>query len=275
MAGLGSYEFRDPSLEDYINFEKQLLVVERRGGPKQDLKIIQMACTMAAGATMIAADSGRTAEFDGTGTPIVVYAISSDNTQDKAGGTGALTVTIFGTDENDLYNETTVTLNGTTQVSSVTKYKRLIGAKIASTGGDGIATGNITITNTGQAATYLTIPIGQAATAQAGKMWIPTGYKGIILQIGANLLQTADAASVLLTEGANVWVRKYNGGSVTEDEIHQYSITNIEEEIKPPHWGVLTGGDDCYFDIFHQSIDTDNVGNVFHYDIYYLVWKEA
>ena len=275
MAGLGKYEFRDPSLEDYINFEKELIIIQGRGGTKQDFKIIQMACTMAAGATMIAADSGRTAEFDGTTTPIVVYAISSDNTQDKPAGTGALTVTVFGTDENDLYNETTITLNGTTQVSSVTKYKRLIGAKIASTGGDGVATGNITITNTGQAATYLTIPAGQAATAQAGKVWVPDGYKAMILRIGTNLLQTADAASVLLSEGANVWVRKYDASTVTEDELHQYSITNIEEEILPPHWGILDGGDDCLFDIFHQSIDTDNIANLFHYDIYYLVWKEA
>ena len=68
MAGLGKYEFRDPSLEDYINFEKELIIIQGRGGTKQDFKIIQMACTMAAGATMIAADSGRTAEFDGTTT---------------------------------------------------------------------------------------------------------------------------------------------------------------------------------------------------------------
>lgn len=276
MAGLGKYDFRDPNLEDYINFEHSLDVIQRKGGTKQDLKIIQMACTMAAGATMIAADSGRTNVFDGTTTPIVVYAISSDNTQDKPAGTGALTVTVFGIDENNLYNETTITLNGTTQVSSVTKYKRLIAAKLASCGTGGVGVGNVTITNTGQTETYLTIPAGQAATAQAGKVYIPTGYKGMILMLNGNLLQTANATAVLLTEGANIWVRKYiHGSTVTEDELHQYSITNIEEELTPSHWGILTGGNNSLFDIFHQSIDTDVTTNTFHYDIYYLVWKEA
>lgn len=276
MAAYGSYDFRDPSLEDYINFEHSLDVIQRKGGTKQDLKIIQLSCTMPAGATMIAADAGRTNEFDGTGTPIIVYAISSDNTQDKAAGTGALEVTVFGTDENDLYIEEAFTLNGTTQVAGTNKFKRLIAAMLTSCGSGGVGVGNVTITNTGQTETYLTIPAGQAGTAQAGKLYIPEGYKGIILSRIVNLVQTADAASVLLTEGANIWIRKYaDGGTVTEDELHQYSITNLEIERIPSHWGILDGGDDSYFDIFQQSIDTDNVANVFHYDMHYLVWKEA
>ena len=81
MAAYGSYDFRDPSLVDYINFEKELLIIQGRGGTKKDLKLIQLNINMPAGATMIAADAGRTNEFDGTGTPIIVYAISSDNTR--------------------------------------------------------------------------------------------------------------------------------------------------------------------------------------------------
>ena len=276
MANYGFYDFRDPSLEDYIYYEHALDVIQRKGGTKADLKIIQLTCTMAAGATMIAADAGRTNAFDGTGTPIIVYAISSDNTQDKPAGTGALEVTVLGTDENDLYVEEAFTLNGTTQVAGSTKFKRLIAAKLTSCGTGGVGVGNVTITNTGQTATYLTIPAGQAGSVQAGKCWVPAGYKSIILDRQVNLLQTADAASVLLTEGANVWVRKYiDGNTVTEDEIHQYSVTNLEVEYCTPHWGILVGGDDSYWDIFHQSIDTDNVANAFHYDMFYLVWKEA
>jgi hypothetical protein len=276
MANYGSYDFRDPSLADYICYEHALDVVQRKGGTKQDLKIIQITCTMAAGATMIAADAGRTNEFDGTATPIIVYAISSDNTQDKAAGTGALEVTVFGTDENDAYNEEAFTLNGTTQVAGAIKWKRLIACMLTSCGSGGVGVGNVTISNTGQSETYLTIPAGQAGSVQAGKCYIPTGYKSIILSRDVNLVQTADAAAVLLTEGANVWVRKYvDGGTVTEDELHQYSITNLEIERIHAHWGILTGGDDAYWDIFHQSIDTDNTGNIFHYDMYYLVWKEA
>jgi hypothetical protein len=276
MAALGSYDFRDPNLQDYINYEHALDVIQRKGGTKQELKIIELNCTMPAGATMIAADAGRTNEFDGTGTPIIVYAISTDNTQDKSAGTGALTVTVFGTDENDAYIEETFTLNGTTKVAGVVKWKRLIACKIASTGGDGIATGTLTIENTGATEDYLTITIGQACSTQAGKLYIPSGWKGMILDMMPAMVQTADAASVLLTEGINVWVRKYvDGGTVTEDEIEQFSITNIDKPTIKPHFGILDGGDDAYFDIFHQSIDTDNVANVIHYTIHYLVWKEA
>lgn len=275
MAAYGKYEFRDPSLEDYVNFEHALDVIQRKGGTKQDLKIIEIACTMPAGATMIAADAGRTNVFDGTGTPIIVYAISSDNTQDKAAGTGALEVTVFGTDENDLYVEEVFTLNGTTQVVGTNKFKRLVGAMLTECGTDGVGTGNVTISNTGQTETYLTIPLGQAGSAQAGKIWIPEGYKGMILDCLSYLVQTADAASVLLTEGVNVWIREIGTSTVTEDEIHQYSITNIDRPLMSPHSGVIEGGDDVCFDIFHQSIDTDNIANVIHYDIFYLVWKEA
>ena len=152
------YDYRDPSLEDYINFEKEILTVQGRGGTKQQFKMLSMECTMPSGATMIAADAGRTNEFDGTGTPIIIYAISSDNTQDKPAGTGALQVTVFGTDENNLYIEETIILNGTTQVAGTQKFKRLIAAKLVVCGTGGVGVGNVTISNTGQTETYLTIP---------------------------------------------------------------------------------------------------------------------
>ena len=276
MAALGSYDFRDPSLEDYINFEHALDVVQRKGGTKQEFKIIQMECTMPAGATMIAADSGRTNVLDGVATPIIVYAISSDNVEDKAGQDGALEVTVLGTDGNNNYIEDVITLNGTTQVAGVVEFQRVIAAKLTETGVDGVGTGNVTISNTGQTATYLTIPAGQTGSAQAGKMWIPEGWKFMMLDFAASLVQTPDAAAVLITEGANVWPHLIGVDVIpTEDEIHQYSFTNIDRPPIKPHWGVHDGADDLLFDIFHQSIDTDNIANIMHYDIFYLVWKEA
>lgn len=275
MAALGHYEFRDPTLEDYMNFEHELDVIQRKGNVKQDLKIIHESVTMPSGATMIAADALRTNVFDGTSTPIVVYAISSDNVEDKAGQDGALEVTVFGTDENDLYVEVAITLNGTTQVSSVTKFKRLIGCKLTECGVDGIATGTITITNTGQTATYLTITIGQGGSTQAGKTYIPDGYKGMILRLKGNIVQTTDANKVLTTDGANIWVRKFGVSTVTEDELHQYSVLTSKDLDLIPHWEIVDGGDDVYFDIYHQSVDTDITNVRVHYDIFYLVWKEA
>lgn len=276
MAALGSYDFRDPSLEDYINYEHALDVIQRKGNVKQEFKIIQMECTMPAGATMIAADAGRTNVLDAVATPIVVYAISSDNVEDKPGQDGALEVTVLGTDEDDNYIEAVITLNGTTQVATTIKFTRLIAAKLTETGVDGIGTGAITITNTGQTATYLTIPIGQTGSAQAGKIWIPTGWKFMMLDFEPRLVQTPDAAAVLITEGANVWPHLIGVDVIpTVDEIHQYSITNIDRPKIKPHWEIADGADDLLFDIYHQSIDTDNIANIVHFDIIYLVWKEA
>ena len=276
MAAYGSYDFRDPSLEDYMNFEHALDVVQRKGGTKQEFKIIQMECTMPAGATMIAADAARTNVLDGVATPIIVYAISSDNVEDKAGQDGALEVTVFGTDENNNYIEEVFILNGTTQVAGVVKFQRVIAAKLTETGVDGVGTGNVTISNTGQTATYLTIPAGQTGSAQAGKMWIPEGWKFMMLDFAPSLVQTPDAAAVLITEGVNVWPHLIGVDVIpTVDEIHQYSFTNIDRPPIKPHWGIHDGADDLLFDIFHQSIDTDNTANIMHYDIFYLVWKEA
>jgi len=274
MASYGAWDYRDPSLVDYIEHEHALDVIQRKGGTKQEFKLIELDTTMAAGATMVAAEAGRTNEFDGTGTPIIVYAISSDNTQDKAAGSGALTVRVFGTDENDNYNTEDFTLNGTTEVAGSIKWKRMIGVKILTTGGDGVATGNITITDTGQSEQYLLITAGQAESC-GNKMYVPDGWKSSIIGIHSNMVQTADAAAVKLTEGANVWIKKIDGGSVTIDELHQYSITNIALPILHVGAGILEGHDDALWDIFHQSIDTDNTGNVFHYHFTYIVWKEA
>jgi len=274
MAAYGKYCFRDPNLVDYIHFEHALDVIQRKGGTKQDLKIIQLNINMPAGATMIAADAGRTNEFDGTGTPIIVYAISSDNTQDKAAGTGALEVTVLGTDENDLYVEETFVLNGTTQVAGSTKFKRLIGANLTKCGTDGVGTGNVTITNTGQTETYLTISAGQAGSCNS-KCYVPDGYKGILLDLQAAFVQTADAAAVKLTEAVNIWLRMIGDSTVTEDEIHQFTSTSLGYvEINPTHCPV-DGGDDVLFDLYHQSVDTDNTTNVMHYHCTYLLWKEA
>lgn len=275
MAALGMYDYRDPSLEDFINFEKELLVIQGRGGTKQELKVLQMECTMPSGATMIAADAGRTAEFDGVATPIIVYAISSDNTQDKAAGTGALEVTVFGFDENHDYIEEAFTLNGTTQVTGTNKLERLIGAKLTSCGTDGVGTGNVTITDTGQGNVYLTIPAGQIASAQAGKVYVPAGWNALILDFQVGFIQTANATAALYVEGANVWIKLIDE-LLTPDELKIFTVEAHQTNAKiKPGIGVVVGANNVLIDVFHQSVDTDVTTHPIRYQIYYLLWKEA
>ena len=276
MAALGYYDYRDPSLEDYINFEKEILTVQGRGGTKQKLKILQMECTMPSGATMIAADAGRTVEFDGVATPIIVYADSSDaGDNGTTPGNGARSITVFGIDEDDDYNESTILTNGTTKVAGVLKYQRTIAMKAATAGTTKTAIGNVSITETSETDVYLTIPAGQIATAQAGKLYVPTGWKAMILEINAGYVQTADAAAALYIEGANIWI-KYDDEALIQDEVKIYSIEAHQTNVKiKPGMGVITGGDNVMIDIYHQSIDTDVTTHPIRYNIYYLLWKEA
>ena len=276
MAALGYYDFRDPSLEDYINFEKELLIVQGRGGTKQEFKILQMECTMPSGATMIAADAGRTNEFDGVATPIIVYADSSHaNDNGTTPNAGVRSITVFGIDEDDDYNESTILTNGTTKVAGVLKYQRTIATKGATVGASKTAVGTVRVTDTTEAETYLSIPAGQIASAQAGKLYVPTGWKAMILEINAGYVQTADAAAALYVEGANIWV-KYDDEVFLQDEIKIFSIDAFEKNVKiKPGMGVITGGDNIMIDIFHQSVDTDVTTHPIRYNVYYLLWKEA
>ena len=273
MAALGMYDFRDPNIQDYIKFEKQLLLIQRIR--KQNLKIIFMECTMPAGATMIAADAGRTDVFNGTTTPIIVYAISDSANDDSPAGTGALTVTVFGWDSTHNYVEDTIALNGVAEVAGTVLFERIIGAKVATAGSGLTAAGNITITNTGQTATYLTIPAGQIASAQAGKLWIPTGWYGSILEFNASFVQTADAVALDLANGANVWIR-FDNGLLTPDELNVFSVTpTMASNPFTPPWQFHPGGINSCIDVYHQAIDTDIITNPVHYQITYVVYKEA
>ena len=116
------------------------------------------------------------AVFDGTTTPIVVYVISSSASDTNVGGAGhAEKVTIIGLDENGIIKKEKVETNGTTQVATTTKWKRIFHAYCSEWGSGGDdAAGNITITNTGQAATYLTIAAG-VNESDGCKFWVDTG----------------------------------------------------------------------------------------------------
>lgn len=276
MAALGTYDYRDPSLEDYMNFEKKLLTVQGRGVKKEQFKILQMKCTMPSGATMIAVDAGRTNEFDGVATPIVFFVDSSHaNDNGTTPGAGVRSIIALMVDENDDYLEETVLTNGTTKVTSIAKAQRLIAMKAATAGATKTAVGNITLTDTTEADQYLLIPVGQIGSAQAGKLYVPPGWKAMILEIEVGYVQTADAAALLLVEGANVWI-KWDDELLIQDEIDIITIGPHEASvIIKPKFGIIEGGDNIMIDIFHQSVDTDVTSHPIRYNIHYLLWKEA
>ena len=100
-----------------------------------------------------------TVDFDnGETTPIVLY-IKGADAQDKAAGTGAQAVTIYGIDGDGNPAQEEVTMHATagTEIASTTLWKRFIGAQVTRVGSGGTNVGIITIGNTTPTEVYGTI----------------------------------------------------------------------------------------------------------------------
>lgn len=114
---------------------------------------------------------------------IQMRVVSTDNTNDKAGGTGALTVDVHYLDANGAEREETVTVNGTTPVNTVaTNIRRVQDFHVKSAGSTGLAAGKISLTNTAGTVTYSSIGANNGRSRQA--IWtIPAGKVGFINEI--------------------------------------------------------------------------------------------
>ena len=105
-----------------------------------------------------------------------ILKVSSDDVNDTSAGTGARTIVISGLDGS--YNEIseTITMNGTTVVSTSNSYLRLFEACVDTVGSDTSQTniGNITIENNAQTSTLSIIKVGIGCTGNV--FWtVPAG----------------------------------------------------------------------------------------------------
>jgi len=138
--------------------------------------------TSANAAIQVAAD----AELDGTTTEVVVKVVSS-SAQDKAAGSGMLTAYLVGlstilSTSSPWYGKSVpvieqITMNGTDAVTTSNKFSRLF-MLFWATGA--VPAGNITVTNSAGAITYLTMAAG-ALFSNGAKLWIPEGSQCIFL----------------------------------------------------------------------------------------------
>jgi len=89
---------------------------------------------------------GSSFQFDQSAidaTPAVVGVASTDNTNDTGGGTGALTVRVFGLDSSgDLATED-VTMTGTTEVNTVATFSAVFQLLVLTTGSNNANTGTL------------------------------------------------------------------------------------------------------------------------------------
>lgn len=167
---------------------------------------------------------GFTDEFNGEGTAAYLYVIGA-NAQDKAAGTGAQQLLIFGINEDGDPAVETFTLHATaaTEKATTNKWKRFIGAMVYAAGAGGVPAGNILITDTGQAHTYGTITAGQNATIGA-RVWVPANYNALIgcLEGGLKIPNVADGEAVV---GQGVIIEPiYKSSTVTRLEDDTYWI---------------------------------------------------
>lgn len=137
-----------------------------------------------------------TDEFNGEATPIVLY-VKGAHAQDKAEGTGAREVTIFGIDSEGNPASEAVTMHGTaaTQIASTKLWKRYIGSEVTKAGSGKVNAGVIQISNTGQTAVYGTIDTGENATIGA-RVYVPANYNAI-LTMRAGIVAVNHATAVL------------------------------------------------------------------------------
>ena len=91
--------------------------------------------------------AGATYTYPSTATALTVVSSSTDDDGSPA-GTGARTVTIIGLDADYLEVSETVTMNGTTNVTTTQTFLRVNEAYVATCGNTGSNVGTITIANT-------------------------------------------------------------------------------------------------------------------------------
>ena len=138
-----------------------------------------------------------TDDFDnGETTPIVLYVMGA-NAQDKAAGTGAQVVTIYGIDAlgNPFSEAVTMHATAATQIASTTLWTRFVGAQVTTAGSGGTNAGVIQITDTGQAEVYGTIDTGENATIGA-RVFVPANYEAF-LTMRAGIVAVNHATAVL------------------------------------------------------------------------------
>ena len=138
-----------------------------------------------------------TDDFDnGETTPIVLY-IKGAHAQDKAAGTGAQAVTIYGINGDGDPEALEVTLHATaaTEISTVTTWTRFVGAQVTRAGTGKTNAGVIQIGSTAMGEVYGTIDTGENSTIGA-RVYVPANYNAF-LTMRAGIVAVNHATAVL------------------------------------------------------------------------------
>jgi len=152
-------------------------------------------------------NGGDVPAFDSVG--FLIEAVSSDNTNDKAAGTGALTILVKGVTIAGVYQEETITLNGTSAVAGLKTWGFINSAEVATAGSSGTNAGTITVRVASAGATKAVIDVGRSVSDGAF-FYVPAGYRFIVesVQFWATTSGTI-IAGIAHTEGTVLKTRAH------------------------------------------------------------------
>jgi len=111
--------------------------------------------------------------------------VVSDDTDDSSSGTGARTVEIEGLDTNWAVITETVTMNGTTNVTTTNSFLRVYRARVVTAGSTGTNEGTITFTNTSSSNVIAQISVDNSGFGQTlmAIYTIPAGKSGYLISL--------------------------------------------------------------------------------------------
>jgi len=278
MANSAQYEYRTPTYLERLDypFLEQLHRVGR------DPKLLIMKYIYATPAVDTEIRTSFTNTLDGIATPVVVDVKSSDNAQDKSGGTGALTIGLFGisgssaTATDFKLQEESVILNGTTSVTTVKFYKRIIGTRTLTAGSGKDPVGNITVHEEGGTSnTYCTQALATNWSINA-RVYVPDGYNCHMKDIVLRRLPTVNTGTGNLTEGGVVTIKR-DDSLLTQVDNQKYSVLPTNPTHENPEVD-FAGSDDDYVTLSVQAIDTDVTTTELYLRVTYIIYgtsKEA
>ena len=266
MADNVIMDFRDPNPLDFANPKIGPYLKQLRKD-QYDPKIFEFLISDEAADAQAEIRVGFTNEFNGESAAAYLYIIGA-HAQDKAAGTGATEVTIFGINEDGDPDSEAVTMHATaaTEKATTKKWKRFIGAMVTAAGSGGVSAGNILITDTGQGNTYGTITAGQNGTIGA-RVYVPANYNAFYAYFGAGLVVANVADGEAVAGQGVIIVPAYKNSTVTRLEGDVYWLNTVSQGCVDLNiYKQLIEGANTYYMTFEvvTKADDDNQTAFYH-----------
>ncbi|HEC40956.1 hypothetical protein LCGC14_0889210 [marine sediment metagenome] len=213
-----------------------------------------------------------TVDFDNGETTPVVLLIKGAHAQDKATGTGAQAVTIYGFGIDGVPQKEEVTMHGTaaTEIPSTKFWTRYVGSQVTQVGTGGTNAGIIQITNPGQGEVYGTIDTGEWSTIGA-RVYVPENYNGFLSMKGS--IVAANNATAVLEAFDGVIVAPVYSASALQAAIDSYYVPVGSTGMID--LGIVTTiivGADTYYITFTQATKSDDSNQTIAYHIKVIIF---